>query len=114
MGHEELPVFVRWSNFLGRLLKITEKFPKRVRFTFSSRIDNLAIGILEGIVEAAYSSNKSQILNRINLDIEKMRVLIRLSYDEKYLSATSYRYAIKELYETGSMIGGWIKEQKRR
>jgi hypothetical protein len=114
MSHEELPLFVRWSKFLSWLLGVTEKFPKRVRFTFSSRLDNLAIGVLERIVEAAYSRDKSHILKQINLDIEKMRVLIRLSHEQQYISTAAYKHAIKELYETGAMTGGWIKEQKRK
>ena len=34
---EELPVFVAWMDFLSWLLPTTEKFPRRVRFTFADR-----------------------------------------------------------------------------
>jgi hypothetical protein len=40
---EDLPVFVHWFGFVKWLLPVTEKFPKGVRFTFSNRIDNLAL-----------------------------------------------------------------------
>jgi hypothetical protein len=45
-------------QFLEWLLPTTEKFPKRVRFTFSDRINNLALDIMEDLVEARYSRNK--------------------------------------------------------
>ncbi len=32
---EELPIFTHWVQFLEWLLPATERFPKRVRFTFS-------------------------------------------------------------------------------
>jgi four helix bundle protein len=111
VSHKELPIFVRWYKFLGWLLDTTEKFPKRVRFTFSSRLDNLALDILEKITEAAYSKDKVNILKRINLEIEKMRVLLRLCHDKQYLSSRGYEHAAKELYEIGNMVGGWIKER---
>ena len=38
---EEFPIFTRWMQFLEWLLPVTEKFPKRVRFTFADRINNL-------------------------------------------------------------------------
>ena len=113
MGHEELPVFIRWYKFLDWLLHTTEKFPKRIRFTLSSRLDNLALDILEKIIEAAYSKDKVELLKRANLDIEKLRVLLRICHDHRYMGNQSYKYAIKELYETGRMLGGWINVQKR-
>ena len=40
--HDEFPLFFIWKEFLMWLLKHTEKFPKRVRFTISSRILKLS------------------------------------------------------------------------
>lgn len=114
MGHEELPIFVRWSRFIGWLLAKTEKFPRRARFTFSSRLDNMALDIVEKIIEATYSHDKIQILKSINFDLEKMRIILRISHEQKFMSTRAYEYAIKELYETGRMLGGWIKEQQKR
>jgi len=113
MGHEELDIFVRWSRFLTWLLSTTETFPKSVRFTLSSRIDNLALNVLEAIIEAAYSKNKTSMLKRINLDVEKLRVLLCICHDRRLLSSRRYEHAVKELYETGCMAGGWHKQQER-
>ena len=44
---EDLPIFTAWMQFLEWLLPATEKFPKRVRFTFADRINNLALDIAE-------------------------------------------------------------------
>ncbi|MBI3019455.1 MAG: hypothetical protein HYY61_06155 [Deltaproteobacteria bacterium] len=33
----DLPIFVKWIDFLKWLLKTTEKFPKKVRFTFKKK-----------------------------------------------------------------------------
>lgn len=114
MSLEELPIFIRWRKFLNWHLETTAKFPKRVRFTLSSRMDNLALDILTRIVEAAYTHDKRDILQRINLDLEVMRVLMRVCYEQRYLSSRSYEFAVKELYEVGRMVGGWMKSLKNR
>ena len=62
----EPQLFVLWYDFSKWLLDKTEKFPKKVRFSFSNRIDNLALDIIEGIIEARYSRNKKDILRRID------------------------------------------------
>ncbi len=59
MKTDELPLFVHWEKTAGEILDRTQKFPKSVRFTFSSRIDNLVLDILESVVEACYSMGPS-------------------------------------------------------
>jgi hypothetical protein len=75
---DELPIFSRWMQFLEWLLPATERFPKRVRFTFAERINNLALDIAEDLVEARYRKDKEPVLRRINLRLEKLRILLRL------------------------------------
>ncbi len=109
---DDLPIFTRWMQFLEWLLPTTEKFPKRIRFTFSDRIENLALDIAEDLVEARYSRDKKTILYRINLRLEKLRILLRLCHSLRYLPHQAYEHASKAINEVGRMLGGWIKEQQ--
>ncbi len=111
---DEPVIFVRWMQFLEWLLPATEKFPKRVRFTFADRIDNLALDIAEDLVEARYSRDKQSILRRVNLRLEKLRILLRLCHRLKYLPHQGYEHASRSINEVGRMLGGWIKEQQER
>jgi len=108
---DELPIFTRWMQFLEWLLPATEKFPKRVRFTFADRINNLALDIAEDLVEARYSRDKQPLLRRINLRLEKLRILLRLCHRMKYLPHQGYEHAARKLNEVGRMLGGWMKQQ---
>jgi len=108
------PVFVFWYDFLRWLLEKTEKFPKSVRFSFTVRIENLALDVIEGIIEARYSGERKAILRRIDLDLEKMRVLLRMCYDLRYLDAKGYEFASRQINEAGKMIGGWRKQQEKK
>ena len=109
---EDLPVFWRWSEFVRWLLPTTGKFPKRVRFTLSTRIDNLALDIVEDLVEARYARHKTEKLQRINLKLERLRVLLRIGHDMQYLPHKSFEFAVRSVDEVGRMIGGWIKQQE--
>jgi len=111
---DEPVIFVRWMQFLEWLLPATEKFPKRVRFTFADRINNLALDIAEDLVEARYSRDKQSILRRVNLRLEKLRVLLRLCHRLKYLPHQGYEHASRSINEVGRMLGGWIKDQRAR
>lgn len=111
---EDLPIFTRWLEFLAWLLPATEKFPKRVRFTFADRINHLALDIVEDLVEARYSRDKQPLLKRVNLRLEKLRILLRLCHQLQYLPHQGYEHAMRELNPMGRMLGGWIKQQQGR
>ncbi|MBI4368902.1 MAG: diversity-generating retroelement protein Avd [Elusimicrobia bacterium] len=110
----ELPLFVHWEKTLKDVLSRTQKFPKRVRFTFSSRIDNLALDILEKIVEARYTRDKTVTLVQASLLLEKLRVLFRISHEEKYLDHKGFEQVARNIDEAGKMLGGWIRSRSIR
>ncbi|MGD8846762.1 MAG: diversity-generating retroelement protein Avd [Desulfobacteraceae bacterium] len=111
---DDLPIFTQWLAFLEWLLPVVEKFPKRVRFSFGDRINNLALDIVENLVEARYSREKRSVLVAVNFKLEKLRVLLRLCHRLRYLPHKSYEHAMRQLNETGRMLGGWIKQQATR
>ena len=110
----ELPIFVKWLDFLKWLLVTTDRFPKKARFTFSDRLNQLGLGIVENLVEARYTRDKAPVLKQINLSLEKLRVLLRISYELKFLSGSAYEHAMNCLQEIGKMLGGWLKQAKQQ
>lgn len=110
----EYPIFEKWSRVLDWILDTVEKYPKSVRFTLASRIANIALDILEKIIEAIYTRDRLYILRTINLYIEKLRVLFRISFERKYISMRQYEYISIELNETGMMVGGWQRVETSR
>ena len=110
----ELPLFVHWEKTLRDILSRTEKFPKRIRFTLSSRIDLLAIEILEKIVEARYAKDKSTALLQASLSLEKLRVLVRITHEDRHLDFKGYEYISRNINEAGRMLGGWIRSRNAK
>lgn len=107
---EDYPVFQKWNEILDWILDTSEKFPKNSRFTFSTRIINLSLSILELLIEAIYDSdNRKTLLKKINIELEKLRVFFRLSHSRKYISTKQYNFISKQINGFGKMIGGWIK-----
>jgi hypothetical protein len=107
---EELQLFVKWTEFLKWLLNTTERFPKKVRFTFSTRIDNLALDILEDIIEFRYDKKARQSgFMRINIKFEKLRILLRMCYELQFISVKQFEYAVTHIDEVGKMAGVWLK-----
>ncbi len=105
----ELPILEHWSRFLDWLLDRIERMPRTSRFTIGQRMSNLALDVLEGILEAAYSKDRVAVLRRLNLSIDKLRVFTRLCFRRRYINGTQYEFAARELDTAGRMAGGWLK-----
>jgi four helix bundle protein len=110
----ELPLFVHWEKTLGDILSRTEQFPKRVRFTLSSRIDNLALDILEKIIEARYAKDKSSALAQASLSLEKLRIFLRICHEERHLDHRGFEHVARNIDEAGRMLGGWIRSRSTK
>ena len=108
--NENYPVFKKWYKVLDWILDKCEKYPKSVRFTFSSRIANISLDILEKIIEAIYRRDRQALLQEVNLNLEKLRVFFRISHERQYISSQQHEYISTEIEETGRMIGGWLKQ----
>jgi hypothetical protein len=106
---EEYPAFQKWYKLLDWILDKCEGYPKSVRFTFSGRIANISLDVLERLIEAIYTKKRSHILGTINLYIEKLRVLFRLSFERGYISGAQFEYIAAQIDDFGRMIGGWNK-----
>ncbi len=83
-----------------------------MRFTLNNSIDNLALDIVEELVEARYARRKGERLKGINLKLERLRVLLRIGHDMQYLPHRSFEFAMRSVDEVGRMIGGWSKQQE--
>ena len=110
----ELPIFVKWMDFLKWLMPVMDRLPKKVRFTLSNRISNLALDLVEDLVEARYSRNKTTLLRGANLKLEKLRVLMRISFESGLIPMATFKHSAMALNEVGKMLGGWLKQQEAR
>ncbi|MCB9762744.1 MAG: diversity-generating retroelement protein Avd [Alphaproteobacteria bacterium] len=109
----DVPVlYLHWEGFTRWLLQRTARFPRRLRFTLSNRIDGLALDVLERIIEARYGHERITALQRVNLDLEKLRLFLRIAHDENHLDHRAFAHACEQLEQAGRMTGGWLKKAR--
>ncbi len=106
------PLFEHWYKTTNWILEHCDKMPKHTRFTISGRMINLTIEIFELLTEAVYSKKKIALLQKINLNLEKLRLFFRLCHDRRYTSPSQYKFVQTEINTAGRMCGGWIKQCK--
>jgi len=89
------------------------QYPKSYKFTLGQRVTDGMLNILEAVIEAKYAAKKkAHFLRRANLELEKLRFLIRLSKDLQCINLKTYEFASVKINEIGKMVGGWEKYAK--
>lgn len=107
---ENLIIFQKWYDLALWLYPIINKFPQKQRFVLGQQIQNESLEILKNIIEANQDNGKGPALGKISIGLDKMRVLIRLSKDLRFLSVKQYEAAAERLNEVGRILNGWARK----
>ena len=109
MSPGQSPIFTKTYDFLLWLLNHTERFPKNERFRMAKRLEDTAFTFYDLLVQAARGPQKAQVLHRADLELDKLRLYLRLSRDRGITKPNQYEHAARALTEIGKLLGGWLK-----
>ena len=103
------PALEAHYRFMLWLVPALERFPRSQKFLLGDRIQGAALDVLELLIEATYTRERTGHLARANLGIEKLRFLMRLAGDLRHLDRRRYEHAARCVDDTGRKIGAWRK-----
>jgi len=98
--------FIKW--FLPKI----EKFPRNYKFLFGDRLVEIQLDLLEHLIEAYYRKDKLGNLRAANVEIEKLRHLLKICTEMKFMTLSQLEFSTRALNQIGSMVGGWIRQQE--
>jgi four helix bundle protein len=115
--HEKLEVWKRAVDFVVRVYKITESFPREEKFGLTSQIRRAAVSVPANIAEgAARQSPKefSHFLSNAQGSASELATEMLLACRLGYLSEHDYCVSSGELDVIGRMIFGLSRSIKHR
>jgi len=104
-------LFQKSYDFYCHLYENLRTVPKRDRYTWGERSEKIALEILILSMRTEYSTHveKKECLRKLSLQIDTLKVLLRLGDDLKIFDHKRYIVRSGELVEMGKMVGGWLK-----
>jgi len=105
----ELIIYQKHYDLMLYSFPIIGRFPKEQRFVLGQQIENAMLDIGMMIVHANKLRQKKEMLYELDIALEKLRFLIRLSKDLKMMSVSKYGHHCERIDEIGKLLGGWIK-----
>jgi hypothetical protein len=121
----ELTVITKAKDLCAYVLTVTEKSPKRFRFTLVSRMQNLALDVIEQLYRAnevyigagAGDAPKDRRLSLQHDALTSVKILgyiALLAREQGCILPKQYEVATRLVSDTQNLIGAWIKSDRRR
>lgn len=108
---ESLVIYGKYLDLISYTEMILKKFPKCERFALASFIKNKTYEGMEYVIYAFkyYDKNKKlESLSTLDAKLKMLKVLIRVSFKNKYITVQNYRAWSNKLANVGNLLGGWI------
>lgn len=124
----ELTVITKAKELCSYVLAISNKSPKKFRFTLSSRLQNHSISIVEQLLYAnevrmAVKSTKllekwlEQRRNFQQQAFTNMKMLAyfsQLAMEQQCILPKQYEQITKKLYDCQNLLGAWVRSDNKR
>ena len=107
----ELPIFTLWYEITGKILDRAGRFPKNHRPTLGNRLIDRSLEMMDLVVRLRYTRQRSALFQEANLTLQQMRVLLRICFEKRLVSASQYEELARGLDAAGRMLGGWRKAE---
>ena len=107
----KLIIYQKTYEFLLELYNLVRQFPKSEKYVLGQRLENTTISIIENVIEANMRIEKDKLpfLITANVELEKLRIYLKLSKDLHFLSIEQHKRMDSKLGEIGRLLGGLIK-----
>lgn len=128
MVQSELSVITKSKELCSYVLTITDKSPKKFRYTLTSRLQNYSISVVEYLLRA----NEVRVLDssqRVRPDrfekrrdlqqeaftnIKMLSYISQIAMEQGCILPKQYEIITKHLYDCQNMLGAWVKSDNKR
>ena len=106
---EELKILQKTFDMMNYAYPALAQYPKGEKFALVGDIKRCMDVMLERIIEANKKYYKKTTLQELDVEVEKLKAYVRLSYNLGFLPPKKYEQWSGLVVEIGRMVGGWIK-----
>lgn len=120
----ELTVITRAKDLCSYVMTVTQKSPKQFRFTFTSRLQNLSLDVIEALYRAndtfVTKDNPSSRDKRLEFQHQAMTNLKLLAYfsllarEQNCILPKQYEQISRQSADCQNLLSAWINSDRRR
>lgn len=123
-GKSELTVVTRAKDLCSYIMTVTQKCPKNFRYTYVSRLQNLAMDVIENIFRANDTFVSKGDVRTYNIrlefqhkaltDLKLLAYFSLLAMEQKCILPKQFEQISRMATDCQNLLGAWILSDKRR
>lgn len=109
---EEMEIYKKYVDLYYYTYLITDKYPKYEKNGIVSDIKRstyLGFTCVISIHKNYNKNDKLKYLNKLDIELKVLKMLIRISYKRKYINVNNYEAWSRKITNVSNLMGGWIK-----
>ena len=109
-NEENLVIYKKAETVLNLIYPALTNFPNAEKHSLCKKIKNSFINLIKNIMLAnKVKSKRNFYQNKADGNLQVCKILIKLSYNQKYINENFYKDLSLKLSEIGRILSGWIK-----
>ena len=120
----ELAVITKAKDLCSYVMTVTDKSPKRFRFTLVAKMQGYALNTIEELYRANEvfvskgDTNKAALRldyqHKALTELKLLAYMSQLAMEQQCILPKQYEQITKKLYDCQNMLGAWVKSDNRR
>ncbi|MCR4594264.1 MAG: four helix bundle protein [Clostridiales bacterium] len=120
----ELAVITKAKDLCSYVMTVTQKSPKQFRFTFTSRMQNLSLDVIENLYRAndtfvtrdnPYSRDKRlELQHRAMTSLKLLTYFSLLAREQTCILPKQYEQISRQATDCMNLLGAWINSDRKR
>jgi hypothetical protein len=108
---QQTAIFQKTYDFYKHFYDVLRRIPKRDRFTWGEKCENIVLESLMLATKSTYLFGKEKypVARELSFKIDMLKIMLHLGNELKIIGQRVYLEEEKELLEIGRMVGGWLK-----
>jgi len=113
--YEHLPIFREAYDLTVHIEKIVRNFSRYHKYTLGTDLRNKSRNILEKIMEANNTRDKTLRLSELRHELESFKIMVRLCHESGgFASTRSYLHIAERITGIAKQNEGWIRKTQGR
>ncbi len=116
-NQSNLKIYQKYLQLIYYSNDIVRKYPKCENFTLVAEIKNSLYTGLRNLmysIKSYQKQDKLKYLNELDIQLNLLKIHVRLSYKYKYISMQNYQTWSTLITDICNMLGGWISSCIKR
>ena len=120
----ELAVITKAKDLCSYVMTVTDKSPKRFRFTLVAKLQNSALDIIENLYRAnevfVKAGDREKAQQRIDFqhqaltELKLLGYMAQLSMEQGCILPKQYEQITKKIHDCQNMLGAWLNSDRKR